>query len=285
MHFLPHLDLRRVMHVELRLYLLEGIWSTGVLASTVHCLWRCFSDSAMTYILLQAWFLSACRTLGTVVVMAKWRGEEPGSPLACRICYFSFFPFTSILLALYYTASLAKLQPSQDGCCVFPPPQLLLGVPLVLNALLPLCAFTTASPRTQEVTSTLAASSMSPLPVLLGAQQEQGKLRLRQLVKHSSLATDTDVEEGNTCAVCISEFQAGESLSELICGHRFHTDCIGKWILADNGCPLRCSSPFAGGQESSSRDAIAESTSVAASPRSSTATPTLAELQQFADRI
>lgn len=41
-----------------------------------------------------------------------------------------------------------------------------------------------------------------------------------------------------SCAVCLSDFQLGETLRPLPCGHVFHRSCIDKWLLRNGVCPL-----------------------------------------------
>ena len=40
------------------------------------------------------------------------------------------------------------------------------------------------------------------------------------------------------CNVCISEFEDGESLRRLPCGHKFHKDCVDTWLEANITCPV-----------------------------------------------
>jgi hypothetical protein len=50
------------------------------------------------------------------------------------------------------------------------------------------------------------------------------------------------VEEalGETCTVCLDNFHLRDTVSLLpSCGHRFHRDCIAKWLLERHRvCPL-----------------------------------------------
>ncbi|PWA46559.1 RING/U-box superfamily protein [Artemisia annua] len=47
------------------------------------------------------------------------------------------------------------------------------------------------------------------------------------------------VVEGSECAVCLSEFQEGESLRLLPkCNHAFHLQCIDTWLRSHSNCPL-----------------------------------------------
>ncbi|KAF3773437.1 E3 ubiquitin-protein ligase [Nymphaea thermarum] len=40
------------------------------------------------------------------------------------------------------------------------------------------------------------------------------------------------------CPVCLEEFGANGEVSEMPCGHRYHVDCIMKWLEKHNTCPL-----------------------------------------------
>lgn len=50
-----------------------------------------------------------------------------------------------------------------------------------------------------------------------------------------------DGDESNnmlTCAICIDELAIGCHVTRLPCSHRFHEDCIGKWLKKSSDCPL-----------------------------------------------
>lgn len=55
---------------------------------------------------------------------------------------------------------------------------------------------------------------------------------------------DDGVVEGTVCAVCLSEFQEGESLRLLPkCNHAFHVSCIDAWLRSHTNCPM-CRAPI-----------------------------------------
>lgn len=47
-------------------------------------------------------------------------------------------------------------------------------------------------------------------------------------------------EAAATCCICLDDFEAGESVAVLPCGHLFHLDCIEPWMASKRRCPLRC---------------------------------------------
>lgn len=48
-------------------------------------------------------------------------------------------------------------------------------------------------------------------------------------------------EPGLECSICLTEFQVNgevERVKEMPCRHRFHADCIDKWLGIHGTCPL-----------------------------------------------
>ena len=45
---------------------------------------------------------------------------------------------------------------------------------------------------------------------------------------------------GSSCALCLEDFSLKESVRVLRCGHRFHIECVDRWLLpnTDPTCPL-----------------------------------------------
>lgn len=47
--------------------------------------------------------------------------------------------------------------------------------------------------------------------------------------------TDATLQEEH-CCICLLDFES--VVKRLPCGHRFHVDCIGRWLEVRNACPL-----------------------------------------------
>eukprot|EP00656_Telonema_subtile_P034647 TRINITY_DN3870_c0_g1_i1.p1 TRINITY_DN3870_c0_g1~~TRINITY_DN3870_c0_g1_i1.p1 ORF type:complete len:289 (-),score=39.87 TRINITY_DN3870_c0_g1_i1:230-1096(-) len=66
-----------------------------------------------------------------------------------------------------------------------------------------------------------------------------------QIAKKTVDASDIEAFESrpvtpgteDSCSVCIMDFEPGESCKVLPCGHRFHKDCISKWL---SDCNVKC---------------------------------------------
>ncbi|XP_059638238.1 probable E3 ubiquitin-protein ligase RHG1A [Cornus florida] len=72
--------------------------------------------------------------------------------------------------------------------------------------------------------------------VSTGLGEEIIQNRLKQK-KHSSIAigAQQDVEP---CCVCQEEYNNGDDLGTLECGHDFHSGCIKQWLMQKNLCPI-----------------------------------------------
>jgi len=48
--------------------------------------------------------------------------------------------------------------------------------------------------------------------------------------------TSGEPSAADTCGVCLIDFEEGDELRVLPCGHRFHRDCIDLWLLEQSTC-------------------------------------------------
>ena len=53
--------------------------------------------------------------------------------------------------------------------------------------------------------------------------------------KFDRTATESDKEV--ECAVCCESISTGDKLVELPCSHRFHTECMKRWVEMNPICP------------------------------------------------
>jgi len=56
-----------------------------------------------------------------------------------------------------------------------------------------------------------------------------------------NLAIDEDqevLEEGVVCAICYHAVGEGSMVYALSCSHRFHNECLSKWVPRKQACPL-----------------------------------------------
>lgn len=47
-----------------------------------------------------------------------------------------------------------------------------------------------------------------------------------------------EVAGGDQCVICLEEWEAGERAKRMPCDHRFHGECIEKWLKIHGSCPV-----------------------------------------------
>lgn len=47
-----------------------------------------------------------------------------------------------------------------------------------------------------------------------------------------------DSDESPSCTICLGEYEDGDELVRLPCGHCYHNECIGAWTAEHSKCPL-----------------------------------------------
>ncbi|KAG4147208.1 hypothetical protein ERO13_D05G207533v2 [Gossypium hirsutum] len=60
---------------------------------------------------------------------------------------------------------------------------------------------------------------------------------LNRLKRQKYSSTPGAQSEAEPCCICQEEYNDGENLGTLECGHNFHADCIKQW-LCKNLCPI-----------------------------------------------
>ncbi|KAK3231349.1 hypothetical protein Dsin_003230 [Dipteronia sinensis] len=69
-----------------------------------------------------------------------------------------------------------------------------------------------------------------------GLSEETIMNRLKQ--RKYSIPVGSSQQETEPCCVCQEEYDDGDGLGTLECGHDFHTHCIKQWLLLKNICPI-----------------------------------------------
>lgn len=65
------------------------------------------------------------------------------------------------------------------------------------------------------------------------ATNSSSKFSLSQKLKEQTQPTSSQI-----CAVCIVDYKKGDLQRKLSCDHKFHKECIDKWLLIKNNCPV-----------------------------------------------
>jgi len=48
----------------------------------------------------------------------------------------------------------------------------------------------------------------------------------------------TKIDSDETCTICLSLLENGDSIGHLDCNHKFHFDCINEWCKYKSQCPM-----------------------------------------------
>ncbi|GMH22230.1 hypothetical protein Nepgr_024073 [Nepenthes gracilis] len=52
------------------------------------------------------------------------------------------------------------------------------------------------------------------------------------------LSSHLQGEVNGKCSICQEEFEAGDEMGKLDCGHAYHIQCIKQWLVQKNACPV-----------------------------------------------
>jgi hypothetical protein len=59
-----------------------------------------------------------------------------------------------------------------------------------------------------------------------------------KISEHLHVVAICEGEEVDVCSICLGEYEKNEKMGRLECGHRYHPDCIKRWLLSKNVCPM-----------------------------------------------
>ena len=64
-----------------------------------------------------------------------------------------------------------------------------------------------------------------------------------------TLSSEACTECEGVCAVCQCEWEEGDEVRVLPCGHHFHTGCVGQWLGKHRACCPLCKADVGGGEQ------------------------------------
>jgi hypothetical protein len=68
-------------------------------------------------------------------------------------------------------------------------------------------------------------------------QQKPKKIKKTVLLKAHSFIENHEGCEPTTCHICLTDFEKGEKVVDLECGHLFHVECATNWVKRVPQCP------------------------------------------------
>ncbi|KAE8057431.1 hypothetical protein FH972_014125 [Carpinus fangiana] len=96
------------------------------------------------------------------------------------------------------------------------------------------------SSTNNTATTSLPSLPLPPPPPPPAALANKGlkKKILKSLPKHTFTAESAAKFSSSECAICLSEFAAGDAILVLPqCSHTFHVACIETWLGSHSSCP------------------------------------------------
>lgn len=66
----------------------------------------------------------------------------------------------------------------------------------------------------------------------------QKSLKNMPVFSGARLKLDLNVEETDTCSICLDFYEHTQIVRQLPCKHIYHVKCIDPWLLVNHVCPL-----------------------------------------------
>ncbi|XP_031091717.1 E3 ubiquitin-protein ligase MPSR1-like [Ipomoea triloba] len=90
----------------------------------------------------------------------------------------------------------------------------------------------------ESSTGTARSSSSSLDSLLAGVLGKDGQPPASKASIEALRSVEIGEEEEGECAICLEEWGLGETAKEMPCRHRFHKECIEKWLGIHGSCPV-----------------------------------------------
>ncbi|KAI3730424.1 hypothetical protein L1987_61594 [Smallanthus sonchifolius] len=72
-----------------------------------------------------------------------------------------------------------------------------------------------------------------------GLSEEKISEHLHVYTEKGKMIENCEGEEVDSCCcICLGEYEKNEKMGRLDCGHGYHEDCIKRWLLSKNVCPM-----------------------------------------------
>jgi Ring finger domain len=91
----------------------------------------------------------------------------------------------------------------------------------------------------------MASGGTAPATGVLGAKKEKDAITGEDVEASQEKGTEENADapaepaENLGCSICTDDFERGQDVRVLPCGHQFHPACIDPWLLNVSGtCPL-----------------------------------------------
>ncbi|KAK7309800.1 hypothetical protein RJT34_06828 [Clitoria ternatea] len=94
------------------------------------------------------------------------------------------------------------------------------------------------NPFTQGMVVIDGASSLEALFRELGSVKSGRPPASKESIEAMPSVEIEEGGEGLECVVCLEEFEVGGVAKEMPCKHRFHSNCIEKWLGIHGSCPV-----------------------------------------------
>ncbi|KAG5240128.1 Posttranslational modification, protein turnover, chaperone [Salix suchowensis] len=93
------------------------------------------------------------------------------------------------------------------------------------------------NPLTQGMVVIEGAASLESLLRDMGNKNGQPPASKASIEAMPSVEIGEDNKDGE-CAICLEEWECGAVVREMPCKHRFHGNCVEKWLKIHGNCPV-----------------------------------------------
>lgn len=94
-------------------------------------------------------------------------------------------------------------------------------------------------PQEQPRKKALTKAQINQLPVTsYNVKPKPKPSKTKTSDKNGKNNSNNDSNNNESCTICIVDYKQGDKVRTLPCMHRFHKDCIDKWLGLKSDCPM-----------------------------------------------